>query len=228
MRSILGKWLWGLCFLAAGVLLILNQLDLLNFSLFFPGWWTLFILVPCSISIVQIGFNIGNGIGLGVGTILLLQYYVPAITPAWIGPVVLIVIGLGILFKRPFRNRDWKPPVHTAPDCKSQNVRPDVSAIFSGQNVRPAGEPYGGGTLTAIFGGIELDLRGALLEENVYIDATSIFGGIQLYLPENCKLVTDGTHLFGGLSNKHINPAAADVPAVHLNATCIFGGAEVF
>ena len=224
MRSKISKWLWGLCFVAAGALLILKQQNVVPFSMFFPGWWTLFIIVPCLISVVQSGFNVGNSIGIGVGTILLLRYYFPdVVTTAWIFPVILIIIGLGIIFKRPFQ-RNWKPPAGCAAGTP---VSPDVSAIFSGQNVRPVGEKYAGGTFSAVFGGVEIDLRSAILEPEVHIQASAIFGGVEIFLPEACKVVTGGTHVFGGITNKHLNSVLPDVPTVYLDITCIFGGAEI-
>lgn len=223
MRSTVSKWLWGLCFVVAGALLILRQQSIIDFRLFFPGWWTLFIIIPCLISIIQSGLNVGNAIGIGVGAILLLNQYFDTITTAWIFPLILIIIGLSIIFKRPFKT-NWKPLAGSGTAAASL---PDVSAVFSGQNVRPTGEKYAGGTLSAVFGGIELDLRGAILEPEVFIQASSVFGGIEIFLPEGCKLVTGGVHVFGGISNKHLNSLLPDAPTVHLDATCIFGGTEI-
>ena len=40
------KLIWGFLFIAAGVLLILHRLNILNVDIFFNGWWTLFIIIP--------------------------------------------------------------------------------------------------------------------------------------------------------------------------------------
>ena len=37
------KILFGIGLIAAGVLWILSVLDVITFSIFFPGWWALFI-----------------------------------------------------------------------------------------------------------------------------------------------------------------------------------------
>ena len=37
----------GLLFILVGLLYAGSALDLFEFSIFFPGWWTLFIIVPC-------------------------------------------------------------------------------------------------------------------------------------------------------------------------------------
>lgn len=44
-------WLWGIVLIALGVIWGGNVLGIINVDLFFPGWWTLFIIVPCFISL---------------------------------------------------------------------------------------------------------------------------------------------------------------------------------
>ena len=64
--------LWGLVLAAAGVLLGLRALDIVDFSIFFDGWWTLFLIVPCAIGLVTDRDKTGNLVGLAIGVFLLL------------------------------------------------------------------------------------------------------------------------------------------------------------
>jgi hypothetical protein len=41
--------LWGIVLVAAGVLFALKALGIANIDVFFDGWWTLFIIIPCTI-----------------------------------------------------------------------------------------------------------------------------------------------------------------------------------
>ena len=43
--------LWGIIFIAAGVIWALSALDIVKVNIFFDGWWTLFIIVPSAISL---------------------------------------------------------------------------------------------------------------------------------------------------------------------------------
>ena len=43
--------LWGIFFVVFGLILGLNALDLTNINLFFDGWWTFFIILPCFIGL---------------------------------------------------------------------------------------------------------------------------------------------------------------------------------
>ena len=44
--------IWGLCLVIVGVLLCLNVLEVINFDIFFDGWWTLFIIIPSITNLV--------------------------------------------------------------------------------------------------------------------------------------------------------------------------------
>jgi hypothetical protein len=38
--------IWGLVLIVLGIIFGLNALELTNINVFFPGWWTLFIIIP--------------------------------------------------------------------------------------------------------------------------------------------------------------------------------------
>jgi len=221
LRVRTGNWLWGLCIMAFGVLWLLNQVNVLEFSVFFRGWWTLFIIIPCLISMVQIGINTGSLIGLGVGVILLLAQN-EIVEVSIIFPLIVIVVGLSILFKRPFHtSKNWAPPaVPTGADK-------DHAAVFSGQTISPEGERYTGGSFSAVFGGIKLDLRRAVIDQDIRIETTSVFGGVELFIPDYCRVVTKGTHVFGGTTNRRKGPQPTTGPIIYLESTCIFGGVTI-
>jgi len=44
-----------------------------EYEVSFDGWWTLFIIIPCVISVFNSGLNMFNSIGTGVGVLLLLS-----------------------------------------------------------------------------------------------------------------------------------------------------------
>ena len=55
-----GSLLWGLVFIAVGIIVGLNSFKVTNIDLFFNGWWTLFIIVPCFHDVLQTPFVINN------------------------------------------------------------------------------------------------------------------------------------------------------------------------
>lgn len=45
------KILWGTALIAVGGIIALNAFGITGIELFFDGWWTLFIIVPCLVGI---------------------------------------------------------------------------------------------------------------------------------------------------------------------------------
>jgi hypothetical protein len=75
MRNRISNVLWGLFFIIIGVGFAGNLFFDWDFHLFFDGWWTLFIIIPCLISMIQNGFGTASTIGFIIGVLLLAQYY---------------------------------------------------------------------------------------------------------------------------------------------------------
>ena len=94
--------LWGIVLIVIGVISGLNALEITDINIFFKGWWTLFIIVPCFIGIFNDESKTGNLIGLVIGVVLLLgsrDIISFEIIGKLIVPIVLIGIGLSIIFK---------------------------------------------------------------------------------------------------------------------------------
>lgn len=100
-------------------------------------------------------------------------------------------------------------------------------AIFAGEDVNYAGEMFNGAALTAIFGGITCDLRGAVIENDCTVKVSSVFGGADIYVPEGVNVKITSTSFFGGASSeKHIN-LPDNTSTVYVKAFCLFGGVDV-
>ena len=103
-----GSLLWGLVFIAVGIIVGLNSFKVTNIDLFFNGWWTLFIIVPCFIGLFTDNDKTGDTVGIAVGVILLLCCQdILNFDILWklLLPIILIIIGLSFIFKETL-NRD--------------------------------------------------------------------------------------------------------------------------
>lgn len=67
------RFLWGIVFIIIGVLIACDTLGVIDFNLFFNGWWTLIIILPCLIGLLTEKDKVGNATFLTVGIILLLK-----------------------------------------------------------------------------------------------------------------------------------------------------------
>lgn len=229
MRSKLGNLLWGLAFIVAGVGVAGNVSGLWNFNLFFNGWWTLFIIIPCLISMVQNGVNTGNIIGLVIGALLLVdaQNIIPRnLVGKMIFPSILVLIGLSIIFKdNKGKTHCYKNKVHQTKTSEEGFI--NAVGIFGGSTTRPTSERVTGVTTTAIFGGVDLDLRNAIIDEDIVITSTVIFGGVDIFLPPNVNVKLSSLPIFGGVDDKSIHSAAENAPTIYINVTCVFGGMDI-
>lgn len=219
--------LWGLVLIVLGILLGGKALGLWNINVFFKGWWTLFIIVPSFIGLFDEDDKTGSFIGLIVGIILLLSCR-DAIdfSLVWklILPIILVVIGLSFIFKDTF-NKEINKNIKKL--NKKMTSKEGFTSTFSGQNINFDKEEFKGTTLNAVFGGIELDLRKAIINGDVVINATSIFGGINVYAPKNCRIKIKSNSIFGGVSNQRKFEKNEGEYTIYINASCIFGGVEI-
>lgn len=199
-----------------------------NINIFFDGWWTLFIIVPCFIGLFKEREKTGNIIGLAIGVIFLLccQDMIDFET-VWklLVPAILIIIGVSLIFKDAFGSK-INEEIKKLNESKTKDG--GYCATFSGQNIKFDGEKFNGTDLNAIFGGIKCDLKNAIIENDVVINTSSIFGGTEIYIPENVKVKVKSTSIFGGVDEKKQNKIEnTDAHTIYINATCLFGGVEI-
>lgn len=221
------KLLLGILLICLGVILGLNAFEITNIDIFFDGWWTLFIIVPSFLGILTDKDKSGHLIGLFIGIVLLLGCQdIIDFSLIWklVIPFVLVVMGLSIIFKNIFQ----KQTDYQMKDIyqNSKNIS-EYNAIFGGKNIQLDNQHFQGATLNSIFGSIELDLRQAYLDKDVIIDATAIFGGIEIKVPEHIHVQLNATSIFGGVDNDHKNTHTQQEITLYINTNCIFGGIDI-
>lgn len=219
------KIVWGILLVLAGVLLALKATDLLHFDIFFDGWWTLFIIIPCVIGLFSERNKADNLIGIAVGVILLLCCQdVLSFDLLWklLVPGIVVVIGLKLVLGGIFGGKANQMMA----EMKDQGKKPTEGfAVFSGCDRSFAGEIFQGAELTAVFGGIQWDLRNAVIEQDCAIKVSAIFGGIDILVSDNVNVKVDAAGIFGGTSNK--THARKDVPTIYVTGLCLFGGVDI-
>lgn len=217
--------IWGVILVMVGVIYGLNSLNIVDINLFFPGWWTLFIIVPCVIGLVTDGDKTGNIIGVIIGVLLFLGANdIIDYDLIWklIFPLIIIVVGLSLIFKDRFNSKITKR-IEDIADNKNNGV----TAVFSGEDVSFNNRVFTGINLTSIFGGIKCDLRGAKIKKDVVINAYSFFGGTDILVDDNVKIAVSSTSIFGGVDNKKKNNDSTSDITIYVNAICIFGGIDI-
>lgn len=223
----LSKILWGVVLILVGGIFALNAFGITNFEIFFDGWWTLFIIVPCFIGIFSEREKTGNIIGLLTGIFLLLCCQnVLSFGVFWklVIPAIIVIIGLKLIFSAVLGDKATK--MIAVSRQNGNNVKTGC-ATFSGQDLNLDGEVFEGAELNAVFGGVKCDIRNAIIEKDCAITASAIFGGIDIFVPDNVNVKIISNSIFGGVSEKKHHPYVENAVTVYINATCIFGGVEI-
>ena len=198
-----------------------------NINIFFDGWWTLFIIIPCFIGLFKDNEKTGNLIGLLIGIVLLLACQdLLEFDLIWklAFPTILVIIGISIIFKDAIGG---KVNSEIKKLNASRNGENTYCATFSGQDVNFNGEKFTGADLTAVFGGLKCDLRNAIIDSDVVINASSTFAGIDIYVPSNVEVKIKSNSIFGGVSNKANTKPTENSHIIYINGTAVFGGVEV-
>ena len=217
--------LWGVVLIVIGLVIAVNALGIAEIDIFFDGWWTLLIIIPCAVGLFTEREKTGNLIGIAVGVFLLLccrDVLDFSLVGKLLLPAVIVIIGIKMVTGALFGNKANAILV----DMKKNGETPKVGfAAFSGCDMHFDNEEFGGAELTAVFGGVKCDLRNAIIEKDCAIQVTSVFGGIDILVPANVNVRANTTALFGGVSNK--TALKKDAPTIYISGICMFGGVEI-
>ncbi len=219
--------LWGIALIAVGAVIALNATGITSINLFFDGWWTLFIIVPCLIGLITEREKTGNLIGLGIGVLLLLSCQkVLRLQDIWEYALaaVIILIGVKMIFGNASRNKAVKIQQHLEEGGKSRH---SCFAAFTGNHICFDDQSFYGAELNAVFGGIQYDLRRAIIPEDCVIRATAIFAGIDILLPDNVNVKVTSGSIFGGVDNKRKNTADDHAVTLYITGSAVFGGVDI-
>lgn len=217
--------LWGIVLIAAGVVFTLKAFHIAEFDILFDGWWTLFIIVPCGIGLFTEREKTGNIIGLLIGVCLFLGCRdILSFSLLWklLVPAVIIIVGLKLVLSGLFGNKANA----LMKKLRLEGKQPHSGfAAFSGCDMNCGGEVFEGAELTAVFGGVECNLKNAIIEQDCAIRAAAIFGGIDIFVPAGVNVKVNSNSIFGGVSNEAA--VYQDAPTIYVSGTCIFGGIDI-
>lgn len=99
MKKRVASIIWGVCLICFGIWIAGSVLGIWEFTIFFNGWWTLFVIIPCIAKILSGERKKGAWIGLTIGVLLFMA------SQRWISyvdfwrvflPSLFIFIGLDI------------------------------------------------------------------------------------------------------------------------------------
>jgi hypothetical protein len=105
---------------------------------------------------------------------------------------------------------------------------PNIVAVFSGAERKGRWLIDPQTNVVAVLGGVELDLRQAVLSRReVTINIVAILGGVNLTVPPGVRVVSSIAAIFGGTSLPPDDATDPDAPVVRLTGFALLGGIEV-
>ena len=222
--------------IGVGVLLFLDNFGLFHIYNLWRYWPVVLIAVGVSklFDCRGTGGRVWAGIMIAFGVLFLLDA-LRIVHVGWhlIWPLALVGLGVSMLMKSLERKAAVDRCVTTSSGDASAADTLREWVVFGGIKRRLDTPNFQGGEMVAVFGGIEVDLRRANIADTVkevVIDANATFGGIELKVPENWRVITRGFGIFGGYEDKTIPPRPQDgvtAPTVVITGYAIFGGVAV-
>jgi len=226
-KNFLIRAFFGVTIAAFGGILLLRNLEIIKFDswhLFWGTVWAVGLVLAGLTTIISSHKLLTRAWGLllmAAGVSIGLNTYGIIDVSIWklFWPVVLIAVGVAVTFSVGSGRR--KKYEKSASDSSDN----EKVAIFYGKESRVKGD-YTGGSATAIFGGVELDLRQANIKDGAVIDIFTFCGGVSLSLPDDVIVKNEVRGILGGSEDKTVSKSSAK-RTIYLRGECVLGGLEV-
>jgi len=226
-----GASMIGLLLIIIGAIWILDNQGFIEFEL--DVWWPLILIALGLIHLAQHRRLTDPGFWILVllgGVFLLTTNHILEWDEIWrYWPVILILIGFSIIFQRHGRYR--RPKTF---DDEGEGAQPfdedqiTGSVIFGAIERKVGNKRFKGGSISTVFGGAEIDLRSAGLDEKgALLDISALFGGVEIWIPESWPIELRPSAILGGVSNKSSNGEKSSGKRLIINASAIFGGVDI-
>jgi len=214
----------GLVFL--GCLLTLDSITSYHFREYVISFWPVIIVALGVVKLVEGKFRCINGwVITTLGLLLLAHTAMGRSLGSLIGPAILVAVGIFIVMHALKRQRS----VSRAKLQKSGDFARGT-AILGSYVYKPNEGQFDGGELTAILGGIELDLHKMTMKHGTArIDVFALFGGGEIRVPDGWDVTVRVSALAGGVENKTVGLSSADSqsPKLLITGSVLFGGISV-
>jgi predicted membrane protein len=228
-RRLARRAILGLAVIGIGTLALLDNLRLFDIALLRTFWPLVFVFLGLS-RIVWPRHSESRLFGLllvlagALVTAHNLGYQVFSLWKWW--PVFVILAGLSIMLRGAFwsthRRKDW---FESSVIEHANEVNAD--ATFSGMKLQNDSRSFKGGRVAVTFGGVELDLREAVMDgPEATIAISACFGGVEVRVPREWQVVVQMSATIGAVQDKSVPPASPGHRLI-LRGEVLLGGVEI-
>lgn len=218
MKS-LTRSITGLLIIAVGLSFLLTNLNVLPFSVAIGNWWPMFVIVGGVLILLNDRKNyLWALLVIALGIIFQLnQLNIIDVNP-WqlFWPAVIIIVGVSIMTSHKVPRKNI-----------AASEREDVTAVLSGSETKVQSKDFKASRVTAVCGGVTLDLREATIKKEATIDLFSLWGGIEIYVPKNVIVKNNTSVILGGVENNTVADTDRDAPVLHVVGDVVMAGVEI-
>lgn len=212
----------GLGILALGLLWTLDNLDFIEADQLMEWWPIMIVLAGVARLANPQTSRLGSALIIFFGTLLLLDSIdLIDVDFGDLFPLLIAAVGAKIIVDALGRRRE-------APSSGDPGASLHAFALMAGIHRQSTSAEFRGGDVSAIMGGVELDLRHARMAdgEEAIIDAFAMWGGVEIRVPDNWRVRGNVMPLLGGFDDK-TRPTGESGPVLNVRGTAIMGGIEV-
>ncbi len=234
-----GKYFWGIILILIGAGFLLDQFAIISFGEIFSLYWpSILILVGLLGFLDRKSSKFGNLLMIIIGAMIQIDRLdlVDINFYKLIGPIILILIGLKIIFSRggfvEVKTSSDSSKYSNSSNKSNKNITLedtiDAFVMMSGIETNIQSQQFKGGRATAIMGGIDIDLRDAKLYNNeAHIEENAIIAGLEIFVPDGWRVEVTGVPLLGGWSNKTRSNGDPNAPLLKIKCFVMLGGMDV-
>jgi predicted membrane protein len=219
-----GRLILGLVVMTLGVLWTLDNLGLIESEPILRWWPAVLVAIGAA---KLLGFAtrrnpVAGAIFSIIGLWMLAEQFDMIRVSFWtMWPLALVAIGIGMLTRSAVRPSDPS-------QADDRAAKLSAFAFMSGVVRKIASSEFEGGDVTAVMGGVKLDLRGAKSAPGgAIIDVMVCWGGIDIVVPDTWRVVNEATVLLGGLEDQTKTPPPDARDTLILRGVVVMGGIEV-
>jgi len=220
----------GLIILGLGILFSLDRLDIVEASEVLRLWPAVLVVFGL-MKLIQSRSTPGRFFGFilaGGGTLLLLDRieYIP-FGFSFSDLVVLVLIGLGISLIWSSLSTKKKRTM-TLEEVHDAESYINSFAFMGGVSRKNNSKNFQGGELSAIMGGVEVDLTNSQIEDDTaVINVFAFWGGIEIKIPESWSVEIDGYPILGGIGDETKPSVDTKNKTLIVRGYAIMGGVEI-